>query len=103
MDTINWREQEDAGSWQRPNLVAFALIECMADKAGMDVKGVFAPFDPEALVVEFRINGIEVSFLAAMERIQNAVAELESEIKKSILREAAEKLIGELQSNVATW
>lgn len=104
METINWVEQEDSGSWNRPNLVAYALLEVMAEKAeGSDVTQVFEPFDPKALNVEFKVNRVDVSFVHAMTLIQNAVEKLEEDIKASTIKEAANKLIDELRDKVVGW
>lgn len=104
MEIINWVAQEDSGSWNRPNLVAYALLEAMAQKGeGEDITQIFEPFDPKALNVEFKVNGVEVSFVHAMTLIQNAVLKLEEDIKASIIKEAANKLIDELRDKVEGW
>lgn len=103
MEIIDWVEHEEKGGWNRPNLVAFALIEAMSDKAGDDVEKVFTPFEPKALKVEFKINGVDVSFVHVMNIIQEHVYGLEDEIKKSIIKDAGEKLIEELRNKIEEW
>lgn len=100
MDIIDWVKEEESGRWNQPNLVAYCLIEAMSEKAGQDVEKVFAPFDPSALQVEFKINGVEVSFKSIMERIQNAIAEIENDCKKVLITDAANALINELQDKI---
>lgn len=103
METINWIEHEEKGSWERPNLVAYALIEAMCDVAGTDVENTFSPFDSKALNVEFRVNGVELSFVGVMTRIQKAVETLEDDIRASIIKDAANKLMDELRDKVDSW
>ena len=80
MEVINWIEQENKGRWNNPNLVAWALIEAMSEKqvqSGIDIKEVFRPFEPQALNVEFKVNGVSLSFVSIMEKIQLHVEGIE--------------------------
>ena len=101
MQTINWIEHEEKGTYKRPNLVAYVLLEAMAKSLGeQDLKEYFAPFKPEALQVELTVNGKVVNFVHAMNLIQDAISDLEDEIRSGILKDAANRLIAELQSKV---
>lgn len=103
MEQINWIEHEEKGNWKRPNLVAYALLEGMVAVSGTNVEEVFAPFNSEALNVEFKVNGVEVSFVGVMNLIQKAVEDLEDEVRASIIKEAAQRLISELESKIEGW
>lgn len=100
MESINWIKEEDSGHWNHPNLVAYALIEAMSEKAGHNIEEVFAPFEPQALQVEFKVNGVEVSFKGVMKRIQDAVEKIEDDCKATIVIDAANKLIDELTKTI---
>lgn len=103
METINWVEHEEKGNWKRPNLVAYTLIEAMAEKAGINLEEVFQPFDPKALNVELRVNGVDVPFVGVMDKIQKAIELLEQEVRSSIIKDAARELIEELSVKVGGW
>lgn len=104
MEVINWQQEEEKGSWSRPNLIAWALIEAMAAKSeGSDVKKVFSPFDPKALEVEFKVNGVDVNFKSLCESIQKSIENLENEIRGSLIKDAALELISELENKVHSW
>ena len=100
IESIDWIKEEESGRWNNPNLVAFCLIEAMSEKAGMDLETVFAPFKPESLQVEFKVNGVSVSFKGCMQRIQKAIAEIEQDCRKSLITEAANALINELTDKI---
>lgn len=104
MEIINWISEEEKGRWDNPNLVAYSLIEAMSEKAPRgDIKDVFAPFDPKALNVEFKVNGVEVSFVRVMGLIQSAISEIESDCKKACHKEAAKEIIQVLENQYRTW
>lgn len=98
MEIINWVKEEEKGRFDQPNLVAYALIEAMANHSDKPVDEVFTPFEPQALQVEFKVNGVEVSFKGVMEAIQQGVKEIEEDVKKTIIKDAAQGLIDQLQS-----
>lgn len=100
VESIDWIKEEESGRWNNPNLVAYCLIESMSEKAGQDVEKVFAPFKPEALQVEFKINGVSVSFKGCMQRIQAAIAEIEQDCRKTLVTQAANALISELTDKI---
>jgi len=50
-----------------------------------------------------KINGVDVSFVYIMELIQNSVENLEAEIRASIIKDAANKLIEELGNKIEQW
>lgn len=99
VEIINWIKEENKGRWNRPNLVAYALIEAMSEKS-VDVDKTFAPFDSEAIQVEFKVNGVEVSFTGVMNLIQKAVEEVEDDCKATLVIDAANKLIDELSKKI---
>lgn len=100
METINWIEEESTDRWNRPNLVAYALLEAMAEKAPNDIDEVFKPFNPKALEVEFKVNGVEVSFVGVMKLIQKAVEGIEDNCKATLVIDAANRLINELSKTI---
>lgn len=100
IESIDWIKEEESSRWNNPNLVAFCLIEAMSDKAGLDINEVFEPFDPKALQVEFKVNGVSVSFKGCMQRIQAAIAEIEQDCRKTLVTEAANALILELNDKI---
>lgn len=99
MEVINWIEEENKGRWNQPNLVAYALIEAMSEKTA-DVDKVFAPFNPKALQVEFKVNGVDVSFVGVMNLIQKAIEGIEEDCKATLVIDAANKLIDELSETI---
>lgn len=99
MEVVNWIEEENKGRWNQPNLVAYALIEAMSEKT-LDVDKTFSPFDPKALQVEFKVNGVEVSFVGVMNLIQKAVEGIEDDCKSTLVVDAANKLIDELSKTI---
>lgn len=103
MEIIDWINEEEKGSWDRPNLVAWALIEAMSEKS-TDVDKVFKeedkPFNPKALEVEFKVNGVEVSFKHVAGLLDKHISQLETEIKNSMIKDTAQKLINDLQEKV---
>jgi len=101
METINWIEHEEKGSWNRPNLVAYALLESMVSVSN-NISDTFTPFEPQALQVELTVNGKQVSFVRAMNLIQEGISRLESDIKKSLIKDAAQALIDELHNTIQT-
>lgn len=96
MEIIDWVKHEEKGNWSRPNLVSYVLIEAMSAKAGTEVEQVFKPFNPQALQVEFKVNGVELSFLDVMQRIHGSLSNLEDECKKTVYKEVCEKVVNEL-------
>lgn len=103
MELIDWVEEESKGSWNNPNLVAYALIEAMSEKAGTEVDKVFSPFKPEALQVEFKVNGVELSFTGVMEKIQKAMDDVEEDCKKSLYKEVCQKVINDIQDKLGDF
>lgn len=101
MEIINWIEHEEKGNYKRPNLVAFALLEAMVSVSD-NIKDTFAPFNSQALEVCLTVNGKQVSFVRAMELIQEGVERLEDQIRKDIITDAAQTLIDELQRTIHT-
>ncbi len=97
MEIINWIKEESKGSFNRPNLVAYALLEIMANHdPSKRVDEVFKPFDPEALQVELKINGVDVSFKFALDLIQKHIETFEDTIRKAIITDAGQALDQEL-------
>lgn len=103
MEIVNWQENEKKGSWDKPNLCAWALVEAMAEKAGDDIKRVFEPFKPEALEVEFKVNGVELSFVSIMDKIQSVVEGIEDDCRASMVKDAAKAIIEHLQDQFKTY
>lgn len=100
IESIDWIKEEESSSWNNPNLVAYCLIEAMSEKAGMDLNEVFEPLDPKALQVEFKVNGVSLSFKGCMQCIQKAIAEIEQDCRKELVTEAANALISELTDKI---
>ncbi len=106
MEVINWIEQENKGRWNNPNLVAWALIEAMSEKqveSGVDIKELFEPFEPQALNVEFKVNGVSLSFVRIMEKIQSHVEGIEEGCRKTMIKDAAKDIIEHLQDQYRTY
>lgn len=101
MEIINWIEHEEKGNYKRPNLVAYALLESMVSVSD-NIKDTFEPFNSQALVVCLTVNGKQVSFVRAMELIQEGVERLEDQIRKDIISDAAQALIDDLQNMIHT-
>lgn len=101
MEIINWIEHEEKGNYKRPNLVAYALLESMVSVSD-NIKDTFAPFNSQALDVCLTVNGKQVSFVRAMELIQEGVERLEDQIRKDIITDAAQALIDDLQDMIHT-
>lgn len=96
MEIIDWIEEDNKG---RENLVAYCLIEAMGRKAGRDViTEVFEPFKPEALEVEFKINGVEVPFTWVCGIIQKHLDDIESEVKKKLRHDVLSKIQNEINN-----
>lgn len=91
MEIINWIEEEGTGTFSKPNLVAYSLIEAMSRVQG-DIQEVFAPFNSEALQVEFKVNGVEVPFTWVCKAIQDSLDNLEEQAKLSVRKEALQKV-----------
>lgn len=102
MEIVNWIEYEKKGRWNQPNLVAWALIEAMSHHGEQNMSA-FGEFDSKALQVEFKVNGVEVSFVGVMEAIQKAVEDIEADCKKVMHREAAKDIISLLENKYHTW
>jgi hypothetical protein len=101
MEIINWIKEDSKDSFSRPNLVAYALLEVMANHdQSKRVDEVFAPFEPEAIQVELKINGVEVSFKFALALIQQHIDTLEDDIRTSLITGAAQALISELETKI---
>lgn len=105
MEIVNWIEYEQKDRWNQPNLVAYALIEAMSNHGNQDLEAFTKDggFDSKALQVEFKVNGIEVSFVSVMEAIQKAVEEIESDCRKVMHREAAKDIMQLLENKYQTW
>lgn len=104
MEIINWIKEDESGVWDRPNLVAWALVEAMSEGLEKrDIREVFAPFDSTALEVEFKVNGVEVSFKSLCGKIQKEITGLEDQIRSSIIKDAAQRLIEELEGKIHSW
>lgn len=85
MEIINWQEHDKKGGfYDHPNLVAYTLLEGMSRAAGTDVKEVFAPFNPEALEVELKVNGVVVPFTWVMGEIEKCLNNMEQTVEKSL-------------------
>lgn len=102
MEIVNWIEYEKKDRWNQPNLVAYALIEAMANHGGQNMEA-FGEFDAQALQVEFKVNGVEVSFVGVMEAIQKSVEEIEADCKKVMHKEAARDIMQLLENKYQTW
>lgn len=106
MEVINWIEQENKGRWNNPNLVSWALLEAMAEKQeqiGINIEELFAPFEPQALNVEFKVNGVSLSFVSVMEKIQSHVEGIEEDCRKTMIKDAAKDIIEHLQDQYRTY
>lgn len=106
MEIVNWLEHEEKDRWNRTNLVAWALIEAMSEKqeqSGQDIKELFTPFEPQALQVEFKINGVEVSFVSLMDRIQAHIEGIEADCRATMVKDAAKDIIDHLQNKYRTY
>lgn len=101
MEIIDWIEHEEKGNYKRPNLVAYALVESMVAVSN-NIKDTFAPFNSQALEVSLTVNGKQVSFVRAMQLIQEGVARLEDQIREDIITDAAQALINDLQMTIHT-
>lgn len=102
MEIIDWIEYEQKDRWNQPSLVAYALIEAMANHGEQNMSA-FGEFDAKALEVEFKVNGVEVSFVGVMEAIQKAVEEIEADCRKVMHREAAKDIMQLLENKYQTW
>ncbi len=106
MEVIDWVEHEEKDRWNRTNLVSWALLEAMAEKQeqiGINIEELFAPFEPQALNVEFKVNGVSLSFVSVMEKIQSHVEGIEEDCRKTMIKDAAKDIIEHLQDQYRTY
>nr|DAH57276.1 MAG TPA: hypothetical protein [Caudoviricetes sp.] len=106
MEVIDWVEHEEKDPWNRTNLVSWALLEAMAEKQeqiGINIEELFAPFEPQALNVEFKVNGVSLSFVSVMEKIQSHVEGIEEDCRKTMIKDAAKDIIEHLQDQYRTY
>jgi len=106
MEVINWIEHEEKDRWNRTNLVSWALLEAMAEKQeqiGINIEELFAPFEPQALNVEFKVNGVSLSFVSIMKKIQSHVEGIEEDCRKTMIKDAAKDIIEHLQDQYRTY
>lgn len=102
METINWVEHEQKASYHsnKPNLVAYCLLEAMAEASeqkGIDLTELFTPFKPEALQVEFKVNGVDLSFTGCMDKIQKAISSIEEDVERTLKPKIMKQIISKLE------
>lgn len=105
MEIVNWFEHEEKSRWNQPNLVAYALIEAMSavNDGSLTCFEKNGEFKPKALEVEFKVNGVAISFVGVMDSIQKAVESIESDCRKVMTKEAAQQIITHLESKYRTF
>lgn len=97
MEIIDWIIEEEKSTHRNPNLVAYCLIEAMG-RVSANIDEVFTPFKPEALEVEFKVNGVDVPFTWVCAVIQKHLDEIEHDIKKNLRKETLEKVQQEINN-----
>ncbi len=97
MEIINWIKEEEKGTHRSPNLVAYCLIEAMS-RVSTKIDEVFVPFKPEALEVEFKVNGVNVPFTWFCTVIQEHLDQIEDDVKKNLRKETLEKVQQEISN-----